>query len=460
MRTSRLAAVGAFVVGSTLLFAVALFLIGDRRLLFARHFELYTELAKVTGLQVGSRVRLAGLDAGEVLEIGIPPRPSQKFRVRMRLRDDIRPLVRRDSLAAVHTEGIVGSAFVQIGPGTDSSPIVHPGDTIAGLDPVEFADLVQEGRETFRTVTREVVELSDQAGQTVVALERVLASATTLLDQVGREVTTLVGESGRVVGETRRLVDTVGRAAEEIAAGRGTVGRLLTDETLYQRLASLSAEAERTARNVRQMAEQTRELTERLTAPGGAVQRVAEDLGDVLAQTREVLADLSENTEALKRNFLFRGFFRQRGFYDLDAISREAYLGGALEGKHRTALRVWIEADKLFGRDRDGRLALTDQGKRRLDLVMADLARYPRESPLMVEGYATGEDGEPAPLVAEDRAALVRDYLASRFRRQTTLVDYIGLGDQAPGSPRGDGRWSGVALALFVRHDALSRVGR
>jgi len=75
MERSREAWVGAFVVGGIALFAAGLFMIGDRRLLFTDHFEVSTTFAKVTGLEVGTRVRLAGLDAGEVLEIRVPPGP-------------------------------------------------------------------------------------------------------------------------------------------------------------------------------------------------------------------------------------------------------------------------------------------------------------------------------------------------------------------------------------------------
>jgi phospholipid/cholesterol/gamma-HCH transport system substrate-binding protein len=170
-----------------------------------------------------------------------------------------------------------------------------------------------------------------------------------------------------------------------------------------------------------------------------------------------VTSDLAEGTEALKRNFLFRGFFRDRGFFDLNEISREAYQAGALEGGARTGLRVWVEGGLLFARNPDGTEGLTEAGRRRLDSVMADLVRYPRDSPLVVEGYAESLEGEAAYLTSADRAQIVREYLLSRFRRQTTLTGTMPMGDDAPGSPRGDGRWSGVALTLFVRNDSLAQ---
>ena len=51
----------------------------------------------------------------------------------------------------MQTDGIVGGAFIQIGGGTDDARMVEPGETITGVDPIAFADLIEEGRETFRT---------------------------------------------------------------------------------------------------------------------------------------------------------------------------------------------------------------------------------------------------------------------------------------------------------------------
>jgi hypothetical protein len=87
---------------------------------------------------------------------------------------------------------------------------------------------------------------------------------------------------------------------------------------------------------------------------------------------------------------------------------------------------------------------------------MAQLVRYPRDSPLVVEGYAEGAGGESAYLQSVDRAQAVRDYVLSRFRRNATLTDIMPMAEEATGSPTGDGRWSGVALAMFVQTDAPS----
>ena len=442
-------------LGGLLLFGAGLFLIGDRRLLFSRQFELNSTFSKVTGLQVGTRVRLAGLDAGEVLEIALPPRPSQRFRVRMRMREDLRQLVRTDSVAAVQTDGIVGNAFIQVGVGSDEAPVVAPGATITGTDPIEFSDLIQEGRDTFRMVSREVVDLKGDVSTAIVALTETVQNVNGVITDVGDDVQRLTTTSAAAMEGVQGTVADARQLVADVRNGQGTIGQLLTDRTLYDRLTGLGSEAEQTVRNLRETTERAKTAVEGFSSPTGTGQQITQTLRSTLAQVQEVASDLAESTEALKRSFLFRGFFRQRGFFDLDSLSREAYQSGVLEGDRRTALRIWIEAGVMFDRTPDGVEQLTAAGRRRLDSAMADLVRYPRDSPLVVEGYAQSRESEAPYLMSDDRAQLVREYLIARFRRQTTLTGVMAMSDRAPGSPSGDGRWSGVALVLFVRNDAL-----
>ena len=52
--SARLVGVGVFIIAGVALFTVALFMIGDRQMAFTRRFTLYTEFARVSGLQPGT----------------------------------------------------------------------------------------------------------------------------------------------------------------------------------------------------------------------------------------------------------------------------------------------------------------------------------------------------------------------------------------------------------------------
>ena len=144
-------------IGGVLLFAAGLFLIGDRRMLFTDTFRFYAEFKQLAALDTGAKVRVAGIDAGEVEEISVPPGPSGRFRVRMRVRSDLRPLIRTDSIASIQNDGLVGNKFVQIQTGTDASPEVEDQGTIQSREPFDIADLMLAMSETLGTVNKMLV---------------------------------------------------------------------------------------------------------------------------------------------------------------------------------------------------------------------------------------------------------------------------------------------------------------
>ena len=97
----------------------------------------------------------------------------------------------------------------------------------------------------------------------------------------------------------------------------------------------------------------------------------------------------------------------------------------------------------------EGDERLTDDGRRRLDSAMAPYLRYPRTTPIVVEGYAGGSTSDVQFLLSRSRAQAVRDYVVERFGLDARYVAVMPMGAQAPGSPT-DGRWEGIALAAFV----------
>lgn len=442
-QTGRAAVVGAFVVMAGLLFALGLFMIGDRRALFARDFELYTEFDRISGIQQGAIVRVAGADGGEVEEIRVPRNPSEKFRLKLRVLEDLRGLVRTDSVASIQTDGLVGNKFIQIEAGTDAAPQAPDGATIPGAPPYDFTDLLDQASETLNAISGVVEDVRTAVNDSLESVTATTREANRILQNLERELSQILTQ-GKVV------VDDVGAIVRDVRAGKGTVGRLVNDPELYERANALIAEARDVVAKVDDAAEQARQLTTELRSNTGPVQGAIADLRQTLSGAKEAVADLGENAEALKRNFFFRGFFARRGYYDLADIPVEEYRAGALESEDRRVIRVWLRADRLFAEDAEGRLELTEDGKRRLESAMSDFLKHPPSSPLVVEGYAGGPTYDQRYIASRARAQLVRDYLVTRIQLDVSRMGVMAMGQEAPGSPAGN-TWDGVALALFVR---------
>jgi phospholipid/cholesterol/gamma-HCH transport system substrate-binding protein len=447
MAGNRVVAVGLFVVCGVLLFAVGLFFIGDRRMLFNRTFDVYAEFSNIAALQNGGVVRVGGMGAGEVREIHIPGSPTGRFRVKMRIREDLHQLIRLDSVASIQNDGLVGNKFVQIEVGTDQSVVVPGGGTIRSEEPFDMAVMFKKMNATIDLVTLTITDVQKGVGDALVTITATMEGAQSLMNDTAKDVRSIMASTQKVTEDLNVIVAGVRQ-------GRGTVGKLVTDDALYTSVKAISAQAEKVVANMRDASEQAKEAIGEFRGAKGPMKGLSGQFQQTLAAARETIADLAENAEALKHNFLFRGFFNKRGFFDLDDISVQQYRQGAIQTKDRRVLKIWIKAEYLFETDEQGQERLSETGRLRLDSAMSQFVRYPKTSPLVAEGYASALTGDERYLRGRTRAQLVRGYVVGKFGIDPNYVGSMALGSEAPDSPSGKD-WDGVALALFVAVDAL-----
>jgi len=363
MPASRNFVVGAFVILGLLLFAVGLFMIGDRRKLFSESFEIYSEFAQLGGLQNGATVRVAGMDAGEVLEIRVPPSPQSKFRVKLRVLEKLHPVVRKDSVATIQTEGVLGNKFMKIDPGSAQAPEAASGSTIPGREPFDFADLLQQVRESVERVRV-------QADDVFVSIAKTSKDADELISSISDEVQDVAASGKKISGDISVIV-------RGIRAGRGTVGRIFNDEALADNASQTIQNFQQTSHNLRQTSQsfseivsdfqdrqilenieeavknvrsvtaQAKEAIAKFQAKEGKGEAVTADLRRTITNAREAMSDMAAKIEGLKHNRFFRGVFKDRGFYDLDNITVEEYRQGKFL-KNKLRHRVRLDAAQLF----------------------------------------------------------------------------------------------------------------
>jgi phospholipid/cholesterol/gamma-HCH transport system substrate-binding protein len=446
---ARLAGVGAFVVSGILLFAVGLFMIGDRQMAFARKFTIYTQFTKITGLQPGAIVRVSGAKAGSVKEIFPPARPSDKFRVKLEITEELHQIVRNDSVASIETEGLVGGSFLSISGGSDLSPQAPPNSILPGKEPFEIADLLQQMNGTILKVNATIDLLQDDLQRTIISIADTVENANQLITDVTVDVKTMASAGSRISANAAAIADGIQK-------GQGTIGKLVKDDELYRRMTSIAKNAEEIATNAKEVVEQARKALTDVQSKDGPVQGVTSNLKQTLDDARSAMAGFAENMEALKHNFLLRGFFNQRGYFNLANISPAEYRQGALtkDGK-RGVYRIWVNSSVLFDKDpANPQLErLSDGGRARLDSAIASYLDRLANGVLVVEGYATEGTRDEQYLYSRTRAAMVREYLVGKFHLDPQSIGLMPLGSDAPGSPS-SGKWDGIALAAFVERTA------
>jgi phospholipid/cholesterol/gamma-HCH transport system substrate-binding protein len=460
--------VGIFVAGGLLLFTLGLFLIGDRRQLFSDSIELYAEFQEISGLQTGAPVRVSGGNAGEVVEIIVPPGPQAKFRVRFRIVEQYQSVLRADSVATILTDGLVGNKFLEIGAGSDQGQRVEDGGSIDSREPFDLGDLMQDVRDTVTKINESVDDVKG-------GIDKTLESTASVVDHTDQLIVRISGDVEKVIASSSRVAANVDHIVDRVNRGEGTVGRLFTDDQLYRNLQETTGDIRNTARNIRQTTnrvdemvaevksrqiiadvKQTTENVKDVTARARQAledfqpekgEGLAADVRQTLAHANETMLDFSENAEALKHNWFFRGFFKKRRFFDLGEISVEDYKTGK-QAPGWPVERVWLRASQLFTVQPDGSEQLSDDGKAAVDRAMAKLLDRSRTRPIVVEGYASEGSEADHFTRSHDRAQRVKQYLMRAFFLRPNYIGVMQMG--AVPSHEGDGRfWQGVSLVLF-----------
>jgi len=472
MERTRKLIVGIFVGGCLVLFGIGMFLIGNSNQLFTKSFNVYADFSKITGIQNGGKVRVAGMDAGTVTRIEVPARPEAKFRIHFRIIEKLHPIVRQDSVVTIQTDGLLGNKYLQVDAGSADAPLARNDSLIQSKEPFEWGDLMVEINGVVKQVNEVIAGVKDQLVSTLSQIEDTAQTASLLVKEATPNVKSIVVSADKISANLSEIIDG-------IQQGQGSVGALFKDKGLYdsikrsagtaekvvENLRDTSASAkkivntmgesdivpqvQKTVKNLQQITLQVKDAVDKFQSASGEG-GVAENLQRTLADAHEAMSDLSDSTEALKHNFLFRGFFNKRGFFDLGSLTTPEYKSPAF-GKGFKRQRVWLESVNLFNPDAKGLESLSVEGKAKLDEAMTELLNFPRNGPIMIEGFAGAGTAAQQYLAGRRRAVRVRAYIIDRFHLRPAYVGVISMGAEPADKGSPGGFKEGVGIVAFYK---------
>jgi phospholipid/cholesterol/gamma-HCH transport system substrate-binding protein len=220
--------VGIFVLVAVLAFLATIYALGARARLFESRYTVYGDFTQVAGLAEGATVRLAGIQIGRVSGITLSPEPGGKVRVKMSVARQYANRIRKNSIARIATQGLLGDKIVEISVGTAETPPVQAGEVLATLDPFEITDAVAQSAETIKGVTalaeslRKTAETLNQSGL-IEDASAAVKTARALADSLGKD-------ASAALKSARGVTERAGRLVDQVEQGRGWAHTLLYEE--------------------------------------------------------------------------------------------------------------------------------------------------------------------------------------------------------------------------------------
>lgn len=282
---------GMFIIGGIALFVLAIFIIGKQQNLFNPVFKLSATFRNVSGLQVGNNVRFTGINVGTVDNIKIIN--DSTVWVDMLIKKDVQQFIKADCQIAVGSEGLIGDRLLVISYGSPGSPVVKDGQQLSSKEPVE-TDAIIASLQTS-AVNVEVITLQ--------------------LAQIMTDINGGKGTMGRLIQDTT-LAENISLTIGNFKKGSEKLDQ--TIENAKESVAVFMESINNTASKIEIASNQFEEIMANINSGQGTLGMLIKDsttalnLAETVFYLKKSSQGLDENIEALKHNFLVRGYFKRK----------------------------------------------------------------------------------------------------------------------------------------------------
>jgi phospholipid/cholesterol/gamma-HCH transport system substrate-binding protein len=308
---------GLFVLAGLLLLIFALYMIGRDSNLFGRNYELRARFDHVQGLTPGNNVRYAGIQVGTVRKVKILS--DTLIEITMLIEEKMKPFIHKTDIVSISTDGLMGNKLINITPSRQNSPVAEDGDILVTK---KIAD-TEEMLETLSKTNYNLALISEDIKQTV---QRVNNSKAlwAILDEpsLPGDIKKSLANIRNATGEADEMVKDMHAIITDVKAGKGSLGAVLTDTAIAYNLNEAIRAIRETGENTRQLADQLTTLTQSiqndLDHGKGTANALLRDsalairLSNSLSNIEKGTSSFNQNMEALKHNFLLRGYFRKQ----------------------------------------------------------------------------------------------------------------------------------------------------
>jgi phospholipid/cholesterol/gamma-HCH transport system substrate-binding protein len=242
---------GIFISLGMLILILGVYFIGERQQMFRSTFRLNGVFKNVSGLQIGNNVRLLGVNVGTIDNITIIS--DTLVNVEIMIDEDARQFIKKDAIASIGSEGLMGNKALIINPGTGRKKRIENGGLIATSMPIDIDSILSKVKTTIdytaeitgdlASMTKNIESGKGTIGKLIMDQEwrQKFESTFTNLENGSDDFRTLMAKANDIddlllsiketMANTSNITKNLASITNNLESGNGTVGRLLMDPT-------------------------------------------------------------------------------------------------------------------------------------------------------------------------------------------------------------------------------------
>ena len=304
---------GLFVVIGLLFFTVGVYLIGERQNIFGTNVLISVEFSNVNGLQKGNNVRYSGINVGTVEEISMLN--DSVIKVDLLIETKMISHIKKDAIATIGTDGLVGNMIVSIIPGKGKAASVKAGDFIKSYTKIGADDMLNTlsvTNENAALLTVDLLKITNAINSEKGTLGMLINDSVTSINL--KETIVSLKETSY---KASKAMDDINTKIVAINLDNSVAGVLVNDKAQAQKMKNIITNLEVSSQNINKTIDSINKTITQIKNGKGAVNYLSTDeefvknLDQTIKNLNEGTDKFNQSMEALKHNFLLRGYFKK-----------------------------------------------------------------------------------------------------------------------------------------------------
>jgi phospholipid/cholesterol/gamma-HCH transport system substrate-binding protein len=304
---------GFFVISGLMLFILVVYFIGNKQKMFGRTDHVTAVFSNVNGLQLGNNVRYSGINIGTVR--GIDMVNDTTINVDMIIDKSMFPHIKKDALASIGSDGLVGSMVINIIPGKGNQPQIQPGDVIQSSDRVRTDDLLSTLSVTNKNaalLTADLLKITKEITQGKGSLGTLLND--TIMASDLKQTMNYLKMTSRGTTET---VANLNKMVVALGDKNSVIG-VLNDPAVAQKIKTIVINLDQSSQEINKVVTNLNATISNMKSGNGAINYLSNDpnlvkkIDSTMTNLNKATILLNEDLEAMKHSFLLRGYFKKQ----------------------------------------------------------------------------------------------------------------------------------------------------
>lgn len=321
MKNNRPVIVGIFIVLGLAILITTIFTLGSQKKTFVKSFALNAIFNDVSGLIVGANVLFSGVKIGTVKKIEFYG--DSQVKVIMSIENSAESHIRKNALAKIGSDGLIGSKIVVLYGGDRTKPIVVKNDYLKvenGLSTEDMLATLQQNNKnlvdittSFKNISKKI-ETGDGIMGTLVNDPALGAKLTTTINNLQNTIDNF--KSASLSGKT--VMGDFEQLSGNFKNPTNSINRIANDSIAYNKIVGTVTQLQNASASLNKFTANLKVVSDKLNRKDGAVGMMLSDsstansLKATIKNLQSSTVKLNDDLEAVQHNFLLKGFFKKR----------------------------------------------------------------------------------------------------------------------------------------------------